>query len=365
MPTKAQSKNQLSRVVIRGFKSIADCDIKLTSLNVLIGANGAGKSNFMHFFDMIRSIALDNIAKYGEGSSGNFTRYVNKQGGANNILNFGIKNTEEIYAELYFDNQYSYSVHFIPQAPDNFFLEPKIEMIAGPDLDIAQVQKNINLHMRNCLVYHFFDTSDLARIKRLNDIRENRQLLPDGSNLAAFLFRLRKEYPQAYKKIIDTIKLVAPFFVDFHLEPHPDNPDRILLMWSHQHSVNDNYTFYAENFSDGTLRLAGLVTLFLQPSELQPEIIIIDEPEIGLHPSAINILGELIKSTSIEKQVIISTQSVELLNQFTSENLIVVDREKNQSIFHRLSREELKEWLEEYSLDELWQKNIFGGGIYK
>lgn len=352
-------KNQLSRLVVRGFKSIVECDIKLSSLNILIGANGAGKSNFIHFFDMIRSVALDNIAKRGEGSTGNFVRYTNKGGGANNILHFGTKNTAEIYTELHFEDGCSYSAHFMPQASDLFFIEP--EMFAGPSLNVVQVQNSINFYMRNCYVYHFFDPSDSARIKNLNDIHDSKQLLPDGSNLAAFLLRLRKKYPNEYRQIVETVKLVAPFFVDFHLEPNSDNPDRIRLMWAHKYMENESYNFYADNFSDGTLRFACLVSLLLQPIELQPEIILIDEPELGFHPYAINILAELIKAASIDKQIIISTQSVELLNLFEPENVIVVDREKNQSTFKRLKTDNLAQWLEDYTLGELWKKNILGG----
>lgn len=207
----------------------------------------------------------------------------------------------------------------------------------------------------------FFRYGGAARIKKLNSIHDNKQLLPDGSNLAAFLLRLRKKYPKEYRQIVETVKLVAPFFVDFHLEPNPDNPDRILLMWMHQYIENENYNFYADSFSDGTLRFACLATLLLQPVELQPDIILIDEPELGFHPYAINILAELIRAASVDKQIIISTQSVQLLNEFEPENIIVVDREKNQSTFKRLQADNMAKWLEEYSLGELWQKNILGG----
>jgi predicted ATPase len=348
---------------VRGFKSIAECDIELSSLNILIGANGAGKSNFISFFDMIRQVVLDKIAERGEGSLGNFARYVGKHGGANSILYFGGKDTEEVYTELHFTSNYSYSVRFVPDIHDKFSLEQ--ETFAGPSLDITQIQNNLNLYLRGCQIYHFHDIDFNARIKKLQKIDDNKQLHYDGSNLAAFLLRLRKKFPDSYKQIIETIKLVAPFFIDFHLEPHPDDPNSIILMWKHQYAENEDYTFYAANFSDGTLRFVCLATLLLQPTELQPEIILIDEPELGFHPLAIHILAELITAASMKKQIIVSTQSVQLLNQFEPENLIVVDREKNQSKFRRLTSEECNAWLEDYTLGELWEKNVFGGGPLK
>jgi predicted ATPase len=362
--TNSRNNSQLSRLIIRGFKSIAECDIELSSLNILVGANGAGKSNFIGFFEMMRQVALDKIAKQGPGSVGNFDNYVAKHGGANSLMYFGGKRTEEIFTEMCFED-YSYSVHFVPEIHDKFLL--KTEMYAGPSLNIEEIRSRLNLYLKGCQLYHFHDTGFNARIKMLNNINETKQLLYDGSNLAAFLLRLRIKFPDAYAQIVETIKLVSPFFVDFDLEPHPDNSERIILKWKHRYEENSDYVFYGANFSDGTLRFACLATLFLQPAELQPEIILIDEPELGLHPFAISILAEMIKSTAKNRQVIISTQSVQLLNHFEPEDLIVVDRDvyNKQSVLKRLPANKLELWLDDYAMGELWEKNVFGGGPIK
>jgi predicted ATPase len=205
-------------------------------------------------------------------------------------------------------------------------------------------------------VYHFHDTSASAMVKQTGDVGDNEALRPDASNLAAFLFLLRTKHPESYRRIVSTIRLVAPFFDDFRLRPSPFNEQKIQLEWSERSS--DAY-FNAHALSDGTLRFICLATLLLQPN--LPSLILIDEPELGLHPYAIQVLAGLVRSASEKTQVILSTQSVSLVNQFAPEDLVVVDRNKGESVFRRLSPEDMKDWLEGYSLGELWEKNVFGG----
>ena len=205
-------------------------------------------------------------------------------------------------------------------------------------------------------MYHFHDTSSAAKVKLTGDIGDNESLRSDASNLAAFLFLLKAKHPDSYRRIVSTVRLAAPFFDDFRLRPSPFNEQKIQLEWSEKNS--DAY-FNAHALSDGTLRFICLATLLLQP-EL-PSLIIIDEPELGLHPYAIQLLAGLVRSASHKAQVILSTQSVTLVNQFTPEELIVVDRKDGASELRRLSAKDLESWLESYSLGELWEKNVLGG----
>jgi predicted ATPase len=172
------------------------------------------------------------------------------------------------------------------------------------------------------------------------------------------LYLLKNNYSQSYQQIVKTIRLVAPFFGDFLLRPSPHNQDLIELEWFEQ---GQDIPFKAHLLSDGTLRFICLATVFLQPTVLQPETILVDEPELGLHPYAITILASLIRAASREKQVIVSTQSVELLNEFTANDVIIVDRKDGKSLLRRLDEDDLQEWLEDYTLGELWKKNIIGG----
>jgi len=140
------------------------------------------------------------------------------------------------------------------------------------------------------------------------------------------------------------------------LESERDNPQSIRLRWKHRGSDD---TFDASDFSDGTLRFICLTTLLLQPR--LPTIILLDEPELGLHPYALHLLAGMMRAASANTQIIASTQSVTLANQFSCEDLIIVDRVNDASQFRRLDEQELADWLDEYSIGELWEKNIIGG----
>lgn len=356
------SSDQLSRIVIEGYKSIASCDLKMGCLNVLIGANGAGKSNFIGFFRLIATL-LDHRLQ----------SQVGKVGGPDAMLHFGRKKTDLLKSELYFgDNGYLFALE---PTNDNRMMFQREALWWKPhgewrpsgghfESNAEEQKKRTRIYkftvpiMRRWRVYHFHDTSDSARVKQIHRINDNDYLREDGANLAAFLFRLQKHHAKHYRRIVRTIRMVAPFFGDFYLRPTPDNADRIQLEWTEK---EQDIPFKASELSDGTLRFILLATVLLQPEEYMPSAIIVDEPELGLHPYAINVLAELIKSASHEHQLIISTQSVELVNQFEVEDLIVVDKQQGASTFRRLEQDSFQEWLQDYSLGELWKKNLLGG----
>ncbi|MDF5717094.1 MAG: AAA family ATPase [Rhizonema sp. NSF051] len=357
--TGINSDKQLSRIVLKGFKSIAECDLELSRLNVLIGANGAGKSNFISFFRMIQQLLEQNLQVF-----------VSRQGSPDALLHFGRKTTEQLEFQLYFGKN-GYLATLEPTqdnrlmfARESFWwnmsgereigkghFETKAFVGTGTGID-----KYVLSAMQQWRIYHFHDTSDSAYIKQPHGINDNAYLRPDARNLAAFLYLLRDSYPASYQKIVKTIRLVAPFFGDFYLRPSPQNKEVIELEWFEQ---KQDVPFKAHLLSDGTLRFICLTTVFLQPEELQPETILVDEPELGLHPYGITILASLIRTAS--KQVIVSTQSVELLNEFDALDVIVVDRDEGKSLLHRLDKHDLEEWLKDYSLGELWKKNVLGG----
>nr|WP_268233505.1 AAA family ATPase [Tissierella pigra] len=333
-------------------------------LNVFIGCNGAGKSNFISLFKMLQHI-IDNKLEY----------YVTSQGGVDSILHFGSKTTEQLFVDFKFgDNGYGF---ILVPTKDNklmfeeewFYWEISGKKYLGSGYLESRWKKGTDTGIDNYVmpilkeqkwrVYHFHDTSDTALIKREHGINDNISFATDARNLAAFLYMLKETESQHYEKIVKTIRLVAPFFDDFILRPNPLKGDRIQLEWK---GIDNDIPFTASQLSDGTLRFICLATLLLQPPRLMSETILIDEPELGLHPYAITILASLIKSASKKKQIIISTQSVELLNQFDVEDIVVVNREENNSTFNRLNEKELEIWLEnEYTLGELWNKNLLGG----
>jgi predicted ATPase len=358
LPTSA-----LERITIDGYKSIKHADIELRELNILIGANGAGKSNFISLFRMFAAIVGKRLQSY-----------VATNGGANSLLFQGPKVTKAIHVKLEFgENLYECSL--TPDAEGALFFDSetayvwdksKYERPYNVDLGAGHREShldqggNVGKYTRDKIgtwtLYHFHDTGPTAGVKQLSDISDNAALRGDAGNLPAFLMLIRDRYATNYKQIVDAVRLAAPFFDDFVLRPNPYDPTKTRLEWKQKGSDS---TFGAGDFSDGTLRFVCLATALLQPKP--PTTIVIDEPELGLHPFAITLLSGLMRSTSQRRQIIVSTQSVPLVNQFVPEDLVVVDRHGAESTFRRLESESLTTWLEGYGLGDLWEKNVLGG----
>ena len=209
--------------------------------------------------------------------------------------------------------------------------------------------------VENTDLYQFHNTSETARIRQRWSVSDSLVLKEDGANLAPFLLRLREQHPAHYRRVTETLRLIAPFFANFELVPENDT---VLLRWR---EIGNDMVFGPHQASDGTLRAMALVALLMQPADEMPSIIILDEPELGLHPRAISILAGLLQTASLHTQVIVATQSPVLLDHFEPEQVIVAEREGSESVFRRLDRFKLESWLEEYTLSDLWDKNVLGG----
>ena len=364
----------IDKITLKGFKSIRCLeDFELGPINVLIGANGCGKTNFVSFFRLLRELV-----------EGRLEKAVNKTGGADTFLYLGPRVTEKIEAELAFGIN-GYRVVLEPTNDNRLiFGDERIQYEGTPgyswDVDRSigsghgesKLKREIDENTRNqaiCeyihdavsswIVYHFHDTSETAAMRRTCSERDTDRLRQDGANLAAFLYRLREEEGDTYDLIRQTVRLVAPFFDDFTLRPRKRKDDTYLqLEWK---QVGSDFPFHPSQLSDGTLRFMALATALLQPSP--PATILIDEPELGLHPYALDVLANLILQAQERTQVIVSTQSAPLLNAFEPEHIVVVERDEGESVFRRLGVDELQEWMtEDYTLADLWQKNVYGGG---
>jgi predicted ATPase len=301
-------------------------------------------------------------------------------GGGDQLLHFGVKETKEISIHAFFnDSVDQYEITLQPTslgglAPieevayfwkKNEYSAPyrKALATAGSEAAISQdasggVVSHVKSALKSWRVYHFHDTSASSPMKQVSEIDDNRFLRSDGSNIASLLYRFKVGHEQEYKLIRNTIRRIAPFFDDFVLEARALDETRIRLEWRHN---NSDAFFDVSSFSDGTLRFIALATLLLQPKALKPSIILLDEPELGLHPSAITVLGAMIRTAAVDAQIIISTQSPMLLDLFEPEEVIVVERDSESTKLSRLNSSDLAEWLGEYSLGELWEKNELGG----
>ncbi len=382
--------SELDYITVKGFKSIASIEkLRPGALTVLIGPNGSGKSNFLSVFSLLHAVV-----------EGRLQEYVGKAGGAERVLHFGSRVTEEMGIEVSFQGRrVKYDINLRPNQLDE--LIPSIEVIekidepdAGPvaisihggvdkEAGISpgvriqswevgaggrgEMRRNERMeeelkYVRDLLarlrLYHFHDTGFHSPMKKTADVHDNRYLRFDGSNLAPFLYLLRKRYEGSYGSVVRTVRQVAPFFKDFVLGPRPENPDTIRLEWEH---VGTDAYFDASSLSDGTLRFMAIATLFLQPIEYRPSVILLDEPELGMHPYAITLLASLIRQASVDTQVIVSTQSSLLVDHFEPEDVVVADRVNGGTQFTRLESSKLVAWLEDYSLGQLWEKNELGG----
>ncbi|GAA3459681.1 AAA family ATPase [Saccharothrix longispora] len=357
---------ELRSIEVEGYASIRSARVDLGRLNVLIGANGVGKSNFIRVFELLGRLIESDLRLF-----------VGRNGGASALLNTDPE-VERIEVRLN-GALHGYEAVLAPGSNDDLIFEREVlyENLSGrrDQWDIAAGHRETWLHkaegtffadwaayavdlLRGCRVYHFHDTSRNAPVKRLVPTSDNLLLRSDAGNLAAVLLALSESGDEtdraAYRRILGVVRQVAPFLRDFVLRP--ESEDRLRLRWR---QVDSDTVFSANQMSDGTLRFICLATLLLHPG--LPSLVVLDEPELGLHPYAVVQLAGLLRQASARGQVLVATQSVTLVNQFGIEDLIVVEREDGASTFARPDWERLAQWLEEYSVGELWEKNLIGG----
>lgn len=356
----------LEKLTIKNLKSIREQTLALGRLNVFIGGNGAGKSNLIQAFRLLREISQQNLAAYSLAR------------GVEGLLHFGRKKSRfiELYVE-FGEGKLSnaYRVNLVPSDEGSLVIgresvyfhdrakwpTPTGDVINSGSKEsvLGTVKTGITRYVKRDLdtyrAYHFHDTSDTAAVKDACDVEDNRVLRPQAENLAAFLYWMQQKQPDHFANIQDTVRQIAPFFKEFRLEPSKLNEGKIRLEWKDK--GNDAY-FNASALSDGTLRFMCLTTLLLQPQ--LPAVVLLDEPELGLHPAAVTLLADLLSSAATRTQVIVATQSVTLVNQFAQDAIWTVDREDNQSVFKHLSGEDVTAWLDGYALGELWEKNVLG-----
>jgi predicted ATPase len=370
---------KLTEFSVAGFKTIKRLDcFQPGPLNVLIGSNGAGKSNFISFFRFMSWMLTP---------PGQLQLHVANNGGASAFLHDGPEVTQQITASLKLEtdrgiNEYAFRLFYA--AGDTFrFADERYRFVPANASGIANwtvlnpgvaeadinyrgesgdvTARTINRLIRRCIVHQFHNTSATARLKQRWNVDDNQWLKEDGANLAPFLLRLRDREAKAYQRIVATLRQLAPFFADFVLEPVGNS---VLLQWR---EVGTDVVFASYQASDGMLRLIALLALLLQPEGDLPDVLLIDEPELGLHPQAVEVIASILKTIALKRQVFLATQSPFMVDQFAPEDILVVDRPGRASSFRRLAMPDLKDWLEDYqggrgySLSELWEKNVLGG----
>lgn len=360
---------KLKNISLKGFKSFSfeqGMNLPLEDITVLLGANGSGKSNIISFFQLLSAMLEENLQNY-----------IARMGTSELYLYYGVKKTKNIEFELNLsqgEDERVYACHLAYAIPDSLIIEREY-------LDINGVYTGLNRYnvketvfwkgeyneeksqvykfLHGFKIFQFQDTSIESAMRLPSNKYQTDYLQGNGGNIAAYLYYLKNEYNEYYARIVGYIREIMPQFGDFYLQPSAAG--YIMLKWK-DNSSND-YIMLPQQLSDGTLRFIALTTLLLQPAEKLPSLIILDEPELGLHPSAINQLAEMVKQASRYTQVILATQSPLLADEFDAKNIVVVERDEylQCTTVHKLDEEHLKEWLEEYTISELWNKNVIGG----
>lgn len=366
-------RRKIERLTVKGFKSIRDMsDFPLGDINIIVGANGAGKSNFVQLFRMVRAMLRKD-----------FQNFVATHGGAVAFLHNGLKVTKTVEAEFDFGKN-SYRFALTPTADETFTIselkrfEDHGWSCYGSGLKESRIEDekdDVSSYYGNCpgvghyvydaisrwVVYHFHDTSDSAPMRQSEIVEDCAYLREDAANIAPFLKALREDGPEgkkSYGEIVDAVRLVMPFLDDFALMPVNFGPaTKVKLTWKQK---GTDYPFQPYHLSDGAIRFICLATALLQPKP--PSTIIIDEPELGLHPQAISILADLIKAAASRTQVIVATQSPLLVDQFSIGDIIVAKRKDGATAFERLNEKDYSAWLEDFTLGELWTRNVIEGG---
>ncbi len=376
---------RIEELTIRGFKSIEKLeDFKLTPLNVLIGANGAGKSNFVEFFQLLVAIRQKRLQTY-----------MRRNASADGYFHMGIKQTPHIEGGLSFGNDCGYRFRLVPTMDGNVLIEKESGRWQGllgpsafsgvefggvlesqwwtlglapppmqrvePGRTIAPIQPRLDAPQcpPNWQLYHFHDTSFTAGMRRGVGVDQSETLASNGDNLAAFLWHMHEEHRNIYGLLRQTIQRVMPHFDDFRFtKSEGKNEELVRLTWRQKDS---DYIFQPGHLSDGTLRFICLATALLQPEP--PGIILLDELELGLHPEALSILGGLIRSVSTKTQIILTTQSAALVSEFEPDQIIAVDMVHGATQFNRLDAASLAGWLNDFTVGELWQKGTLRGGV--
>ena len=372
-----EDRLKLSRITLGGFKSIHSegQTIQFGDITVLLGANGSGKSNLVSFFQMLNRMMR-----------GGLQLYVGKNG-TDALLHYGSEETTLITVEIELNTTGTADIYefklahtaddtlifaeeliYHPQGQKNQFERMtavgKKESVLPDEAKFPKSKTALTIYslLKDCQIFQFQDTLQGAKIKGRAYIHDNRVLRSDAGNVAPYLYAMKNsaDGEKYYRRILRYIRQIMPQFDDFELLPSRLNDKYIILNWR---EIGSEYLFGPHQLSDGSLRFIALATLLLQPPATLPSVIVIDEPELGLHPSAISILAGMIKIASQHSQIIIATQSPHLVDEFEPQNIVIVERNADNrcSEFKALDEEKLADWLERYSMSELWEKNVIGG----
>ena len=360
--------DKLDNITLRGYRSIRSLEnFELRDVNVFVGANGAGKSNFLSFFSLLRSMM-----------SGTFESFMNRHGTSDDLLYNGPQVTDCIFAQMLFGAR-GYRFRLLPTANQKLALTDEAcysqnaqhgwsslpQTGDGSSALVHEVRSRVgdSEHSRSVYeavnswrIYHFHDTSITAGMRRYAIVEDKELLRENASNIAPLLLHMRTSSRVQYESVVRYVQALMPAFEDFILTPQTvRNGEQCIVRLDWKQRGTD-YPMPPYTLSDGTIRFICLAVALLQPEP--PTALFVDEPELGLHPEGIDLLAELLISSSRQTQVIVATQSPLLLNHFSVEDVVVARWHAGATEFERLNEEDYRQWLDDFSLGDLWAKNV-------
>ncbi len=378
-----QDRLEIEEIRVRGYRAIEDARVKLGALNVLIGPNGSGKSSFLDVLSFL-SEAVGPREALGHALS--------KRGGLGRLLTLGRRDALEIelatrstagatsgglrYELVIGASGIGHSIVRESLSEERskrhhrLFDRKGVSAEASNRASVKLVRQDVLFlstrssngagRLRSTLEtlhsYEAIDVSRSAPVRRPQTLEPTSLVVsPGGENLFSVLYQMRQEQPEWFERLVDALRAAFPGFerLDFQVVAG----GQVILAW--HHTAFAGKPFFANELSAGTLRFLHLAALLLSPQI--PALVLIDEPEDSLHPELIRILTELLHEASERAQIIVATQSPTLLRWLSPADIIVANMDNGVCMLTAGRDLDLDAWIEEYSLDRLWQMGQLGG----
>ena len=386
--------NYFERIHVQGFRRLHDVDLKLRPLNVLIGANGCGKTSLLDVFTLLSASASGELkATLGEygGLDPNLTALSSIPGEKAPFMRFELDRTSDDFPVVkyaislkargtaYHIPEERLTQHIDESKPEPMkhiesthgrvrYFDPGEKGLKAPEWEhdptesaLSQVLKMYQQPERFRQVlgssthYHVLDVGVRAPVRLPQKMQEASLPGQDGEDLLPCLYWMREAAPERFEVIEDTLRVAFPAFERLNFPPVASG--MLAMSWKETTSKSP---FFAHQLSEGTLRFLWLVTLLYSPG--LTEVTLIDEPEVSLHPELLSILADCMRDAARRTQLIVATHADRLVRFLKPEEVVTFDvEEEGASTATRAEDLDLDAWLKEYTLDQVWQHGRMGG----
>lgn len=375
---------RFQEISIKGFRRLANVQLELRPVSVLIGANGIGKTSMLDVFSLLASSAR-----------GSLNAALSELGGLSALITYD--HAEElalgISMEIEKDTQTQrYSLRIKPRGPSYGIEQETLHQVHGPiaydsidshggdiryhengqiirptwdhnplETSLAQVPKvflwpeDFRRRLASSTLYHTLDVEARAPVRLPQPMRPAPLPGKNGEDLVSCLYYLRETDRDRFEAVEDALHTAFQGFE--RLEFPPVAAGTLAMSWRDK---NFSKPLYTNQLSEGMLRFLWLVTLLQSPG--LTALTLIDEPEVSLHPELLNLLADLFREASRRTQLVIATHSDRLVRFLKPEEVVVLDStDDGMARLTWADQLDLKEWLGEYSLDEVWRRGRMGG----